>query len=104
VGEAAAKAFDDIDVGLAERVRGARVVVARADLGQLGRGTHARFAQLHALERDWSLDIGDRQPQVPGGERRRLADRLLAGLLVLIAPAPVLEATFVHARESMLTL
>ncbi len=80
------------------------MLVARADLGQLGRRAHARFAQLEGLERYRRLDLGDGEPQVPGRERGRLAHRVVAGLLVLIAPPPVLEATNNHARESMLTL
>ena len=104
--EVPAKAADDVRVGLAQGVRGARVVVVGADVRQRRRRAAMRGgAQLAPT------------PAPPGPRPRRARSRgappappadvaQLRGrrLLVLEAPAPVLAPTAAHAGESMLTV
>jgi hypothetical protein len=101
VEELAAKAADDIGVGLAERVGRAGMIVGRADIRQLRRRRDAGRRQLQLLQRDRGLDLAERDvpergTQMGGEPRRGLAHLREGGLLVLEAPAPVLAATNIH--------
>jgi hypothetical protein len=108
VEEPAAKAVDDIGVGLAERVRRACVIVGCADIGQRRRRGDPRRRQRDRLEREGRLDlpecdVAERGSKVRGESRRRLAYLGESGLLVLKTPAPVLARTDVHRANSTVT-
>src|SRR6185312_2590966 len=72
------------------------------DLGQLSGRADSRWRQLDVLQRRRGLDLAEHEAEVLGDGVSRRAQRLRRRLLVLIAPSPMLEATDVHARESML--
>ena len=87
--EPAAKAADDVAVGLAERVRDALAAVVGDDLGQRGRRLQPRRGQL-----DRSSGTGSSaSPPNPSRSRTSPARGPQVGgrgLLVCVAPAPVL--------------
>ena len=97
--EVPAKAVYHVRVGLAQGVRRAGVIVARADLGKTRRSGDARRCELDRLKTHWVLDLSDSHPQVrrqPGG---RLAQLGRGGPLILIAPAPMLVPTNLHSAR-----
>jgi len=71
-------------------MRRAVVGLGGADLGQRGGRLEARARQLDRRQRDRLLDIPGAEPQVRADSLRRGRDLGGRGLLVLVAPAPVL--------------
>ena len=92
VRELAAQPAHDVEVGAALGVRGARPRVVRE------RRLEPRRRQLDVLERDRQLGLALAEAEVLGEARRGRAQLVGSGLLVLVAPAPVLATTLAHGR------
>ncbi len=88
--ELAAKRADDVGVGAAVGVQRAVVVVGGADWLQCRGWAQARGAQLDIGERNRALGLGRAEAEVGDDSGCRGAQLAGRGLLVLIAPPPVL--------------
>jgi hypothetical protein len=90
--ELAAKAADDVAVGLSECVGDAVVAVDREQVAELARCLQPRLGEDDLIERDGLLDLVDLEPEPLVDRLRDPLKRAPVGLLVLVAPPPVLEA------------
>ena len=91
-GELAAEAADDVAVGLAERVRGAVVVVGAAEVRERAGRLDPRRAQLDRVQRDRLGDLLAPEPEPLADAGRRRFELLAPERRGLPAPAPVLAA------------
>ena len=98
LGELPAEAAHHVAVGLAERVGRACVRVDGA-VQPVGR-IDPRRPQLHVLQRHRPLHLALAEAEVRADALRRLHDLVVRRLLVLVSPAPVLEATLGHWTDS----
>jgi hypothetical protein len=73
-------------------VRDAVVAVDREQVAELARRRQPRLGQLDLIERDGLLDLIDLEPEPLVNRTRDPLERPAVGLLVLVSPAPVLEA------------
>ena len=80
---------------------GAGVVARVADIRELRRDADARRGQVRVRQRDRLGHIGRLDSELLREGGRRGTDLLARGLLILVAPAPVLAPTIAHRGESM---
>ena len=97
--EIAVEAANEVRIGLPERMAGARVGVICADRRERGGSADARGRQRDPLDRHGLPDLAERQTHVLGESDGRRPDVIDIGLLVLIAPAPVLSPASVHRQR-----
>ena len=95
----AAERADHVAVGLAVRVRRARVGVGGADRRERGGWLDPRGGQLEVVDRDRPLGVRGREAEVGADARGGRAHLLVRWLLILVAPAPELEPAACRSRR-----
>jgi hypothetical protein len=90
--ELPAKAAHHVAVGLAQRVRDPLVALVREEVAEAPRRLQPRRPQLDRLQRHRLLDLAAEAEPLPNALRRR-SQLLARRLLILVSPAPVLEAS-----------
>ncbi len=100
--EAPVEAADDVAVGLAHRPRHALVLVVGEEVAERLRALQPRPADLDLVERHGGLRLTAEAEPRPD-PRRRLGHLRRRRRLVLVAPAPMLEAPLGHATPGATT-